>query len=129
MRGSGHVRLKHTHYRMVRMHTQQELTRDLCSQGYVGREDEGPRADEARLVKDWSRLEKEGGREGNKRQNQRERGAGSREGEEGPGWLEGKAQNDILEGRECWGSSAHSITNGDTGVHKTQHWNVVTQRK
>lgn len=64
MRGSGHVRLKHTHYRMVRMHTQQELTGDLCSQGYVGREDEGPCADEARLVTTVGLESGEGGWEG-----------------------------------------------------------------
>lgn len=81
------------------------------------------------MKQDWSRLwdwrvEREGGREGNKKQNQRERGAGSREGEEGPGWLEGEAQNDILEGRECWGPPLTLSPMGTRGFtkHSTGTW-------
>lgn len=81
------------------------------------------------MKQDWSRLwdwrvEKEGGREGNKRQNQREREAGSREGEEGPGWLEGEAQNDILEGRDAGGPPLTLSPTGTRGFtkHSTGMW-------
>lgn len=119
----------------------------------MGREDEGAGADETRLVlTEWlwdRRVEKEGGRENSKRQNEREGGGvkGGRERDRmargsDPEWLPGgkgtiatlPPQNpEATQSAEVQGSAGGSpftlsVTNGDMGFRNTtSSRSVVTQ--